>query len=137
MRQLIMFIASVLFVNSASAFQDLQTKSMAATVESRMLRTTNTQERLLLLSQYKDFLFQRLNSIELPAFEDLRYGDPLLEEYRSLTEYEGYISLIDLKDVTAKECYRNKVRMQNSAGKTTILPVEARDALKILEALCS
>ncbi|GEM_PF-7130630 len=137
MRKLIMFIASVLLVNSANAFQDLQTKSMAATVQSKILRTSNTQDRLLLLSQYKDFLFQRLNSIELPAFEDLRYGDPLLEEYRSLTEYEGYISLIDLKDISSKECYRNKIRLQNSAGKTTVLPSEARDALKILESLCS
>jgi hypothetical protein len=131
-----MFIASVLFVTSASAFQDLQTKSMAASVQSKILRTANTQDRLLLLSQYKDFLFQRLNSIELPAFEDLRYGDPLLEEYRSLTEYEGYISLIDMKDVNSKECYRNKVRLQNSAGKTTVLPSEAREALKMLDALC-
>lgn len=137
MRQLILFIVSTMFLTSAFAFQDVQTQKMAIHVQMKIRQTSDSDERMLLLAQYRDFLFQRLNSIPLPEFEDLRYDDPALENYRSLTEYEGYISLINLKNINSRECHRNKVRLQNSAGRTPVQPLEAEEALKILAALCS
>lgn len=137
MRQLILFIFTTMFLTSAFAFQDVQTQKMAIHVQMKMRQTSDSNERMLLLAQYRDFLFQRLNSIPLPEFEDLRYDDPVLEDYRSLTEYEGYISLIDLKNINSRECHRNKARLQNSVGRTPVQPPEAEEAIKILAALCS
>lgn len=138
MRQLLMILIVSLAANSVFAFQDAPTHQVTAQLLERMEKTDNKVQRLRDLEKYKDWIYQRLNSIELPEnFISLPDNSPILEEYRSLTEYDNYINLIRMKTVTEKDCAKTAKRIEGSTSREGGLVPEASDALRVLTALCN
>ncbi|WP_374033855.1 hypothetical protein ACES2I_14555 [Bdellovibrio bacteriovorus] len=137
MRKLVMILAFVLAGNSAMAFQDLQTYRATDELINAMQLEGDTSVRLRQLESYKDFLYTRLNTIELPDIETTPDNDPRLEEYRSLTEFDNYVALIRMRQVSAKSCNATKVHIENSTSRDGGVVPEAVEALKILSALCT
>lgn len=137
MRKLVMILAFVLAGNSAMAFQDLQTYRATDELINAMQLEGDTTVRLRHLESYKDFLYSRLNTIELPDIETTPDTDPRLEEYRSLTEFDNYVALIRMRQVSAKSCNSTKVHIENSTSRDGGVVPEAVEALKILSALCT
>ncbi|MGE9743373.1 hypothetical protein [Bdellovibrio bacteriovorus] len=137
MRKLVMILAFVLAGNSAMAFQDLQTYRATDELINAMQLEGDTSVRLRQLESYKDFLYSRLNTIELPDIDTTPDTDPRLEEYRSLTEFDNYVALIRMRQVSAKSCNATKVHIENSTSRDGGVVPEAVEALKILSALCT
>ncbi|BEV69437.1 hypothetical protein AB1A81_14135 [Bdellovibrio bacteriovorus] len=137
MRKLVMILAFVLAGNSAMAFQDLQTYRATDELINAMQLEGDTSVRLRQLESYKDFLYSRLNTIELPDIDTTPETDPRLEEYRSLTEFDNYVALIRMRQVSAKSCNATKVHIENSTSRDGGVVPEAVEALKILSALCT
>ncbi|AHZ83467.1 hypothetical protein predicted by Glimmer/Critica [Bdellovibrio bacteriovorus HD100] len=132
-----MILAFVLAGNSAMAFQDLQTYRATDELINAMQLEGDTSVRLRQLESYKDFLYSRLNTIELPDIDTTPETDPRLEEYRSLTEFDNYVALIRMRQVSAKSCNATKVHIENSTSRDGGVVPEAVEALKILSALCT
>lgn len=136
MRQFLIYLSIILSAVSASAFQDPITLRASEELIEQMAQEMSPGRRLRQLEEFKDFLYNRLNTIELPDIATTPDEDPRLEEYRSLTEYDGYVNLIRMRDITAKNCMSTKVRIEKSTSRDGVLVPEASAALKILLALC-
>lgn len=137
MRQFLIALSLLVATTSASAFHDSATITVTEKLMLHIEKMEDSQLRLKALEKYKDFLFERLNSIELPDnFMALSNDNPVIEEYRSLTEFDNYINLIRMKEVTAKDCQRTKMRIEASTSREGGMVPEAEVALKVLSALC-
>lgn len=137
MRKLIMIVTMILMSSSAWAFQDFETYQATDKLIERMQVETNLQRRLRIMDAYKNFLYQRLNTIEIPDLTETPDNDPRLEEYRSLTEFDNYVNLIRMRQVDAKTCTSTKMHIERSTSRDGGVVPEAVEALKILTALCS
>lgn len=136
MRQLILSFFLILAAAPALAFEDTLTYQATAEVITRMQQEAEMPARLALLNSYKDFLYNRLNTIEIPDLETTPDTDPRLEEYRSLTEFDGYINLISMRQVTAQTCASAKTRIERSTSREGGVVPEAVEALRVLSVLC-
>ncbi|WP_253696375.1 hypothetical protein [Bdellovibrio bacteriovorus] len=136
MRKLILMVC-LLASQSSLAFTDSLTLQTADNLIAHLQRQDNVVARLQYLETYKQFLFDRLNTIEIPDLATTPDDHPALEEYRSLTEYDNYVNLIRMKDINASTCQRTRTRIENSTSRDGGLVPEAVEAMKILNALCS
>ncbi len=138
MRQLTVALLSLLLGAQAFAFNDRVTVARVEQLK-QTLEAEAPQNRLAHLESFKDFLYNRLNSIELP--EDILNtpdNDPRIEEYRSLTEFSGYVNLISAKQLSKASCgniNRDIINTANTQGSESQAS-EALAALKILNSLC-
>lgn len=142
MRQLTAAILSSLvslFIGAqAFAFSDRVTVVRVEQLK-QTLEAEAPQNRLAHLEGFKDFLFNRLNTIEMP--EDILNtpdSDPRMEEFRSLTEFSGYVNLISAKQLSKASCggiHRDIINTAQTQG-TESQASEALAALKILSSLC-
>ncbi|MGZ3770783.1 MAG: hypothetical protein ACXVCP_19655 [Bdellovibrio sp.] len=136
MRQLLTVLAVMLVFQNAYSFQDKliidRTKDLLIEFDG-----SPQAERLQYLEQYKDFLYKRLNTINIPNLLNLPDNDPRLLEYGSLTEYDGYIDLINMQHITVESCHKaiKDIQANGSIGQGK-LAAEARIAIKIVTALC-
>jgi hypothetical protein len=136
MRQLTVAFLSVIFSVQAFAFHDVTTLSRIEQLKQR-LETEAPQNRLAQLEAFKDFMYRRLNTMPMP--EDILNtpdDDPRIEEFRSLTEFSGYVNLIAPKAVTGASCRAARNDIVNSANTQGAEATEAVEALKILNSLC-
>ncbi|WII72941.1 hypothetical protein QJS83_03530 [Bdellovibrio sp. 22V] len=137
MRQLILALTLVLAAGSAHAFEDAMTIQVTGQLTLRLQQEADPQVRLQLLEKYKEFLFERLNTVELPEdLTSLPDNSPIIEEFRSLTEYDNYINLIRIKTLNERNCQLAKMRIENSTSREGGVVPEAVEALKVLNALC-
>lgn len=136
MRQLVITLALVLSGFNASAFQDPETVQAAENLVSNMQQDSR-EDRLSRLESFKEFLYTRLNTIEIPDLNTTSDFDPRIEEYRSLTEFDNYVNLITMRQVTSKACVSTKMHIENSTSPEGGVVPEAVEALKILSALCN
>lgn len=136
MRKLILTLSLVLAASQSLAFEDALTYQATTEVITRMQQEAEMPARLALLNSYKDFLYNRLNTIELPDLDSTPDTDPRLEEYRSLTEFDGYVNLITMRQVTAQTCATTKTRIERSTSREGGVVPEAVEALRVLSALC-
>ena len=136
MRQLTIAFLSLFLSVQAFAFRDATTVSRVEQLKQR-LEAEAPQNRLVHLEKFKDFMYKRLNTIEMP--EDILNTpdeDPRLEEFRSLTEFSGYVNLIAPKSVSATGCRSAHQDIVNTANTQGSEASEAVEALKILNSLC-
>ncbi|KHD88255.1 MAG: hypothetical protein OM95_09965 [Bdellovibrio sp. ArHS] len=132
-----MLMICLLTSQSVLAFTDSITVQAADNLIVHLQRQENPALRLRDLETFKQFLFQRLNTIEIPDVATTPEDDPAFEEYRSLTEYDNYINLIYMKDITSTSCGRMKIRITNATSREgEIVVPEAAEAMKVLAALC-
>ena len=136
MRQLTVAFLSVIFSVQALAFTDLTTVNRINQLKQR-LEAEAPQNRLVHLESFKDFLYKRLNTIEMP--EDILNTpdtDPRMEEFRSLNEFNGYLNLISPKSVTVGSCRSIHQDIVNTVNTQGAEASEAVEAIKILSSLC-
>lgn len=137
MRKLMMILTFLLSSNSALAFQDHLTFRAMDELTQTLQAERDGNMRLRHLESFKDFLYNRLNTIELPDIETTPDNDPRLEEYRSLTEFDSYVSLIRMRQISAKSCNSTKVHIEGTTSRDGGVVPEAVEALKVLSALCT
>ena len=136
MRQLTVAFLSLLLSTQAFAFRDQLTVQRISQLK-QTLEAEAPQNRLAHLEAFKDFMYKRLNTVELP--EDILNtpdDDPRIEEYRSLTEFSGYVNLISGKTISAASCRSSRQDIVNTANTQGAEASEAVEALKILNSLC-
>ncbi len=136
MRKLILSLTVFMAAIQSLAFDDNLTLQATNEVITRMQQEDDMSRRLALLNTYKDFLYNRLNTIEIPDLDSTPDTDPRLDEYRSLTEFDGYVNLINMRQVTNQSCVRTKTHIERSTSRDGGLVPEAVEALRILSALC-
>jgi hypothetical protein len=118
-------------------------------VLKKTLEEQAPQYRLATLEEFKNILYDRLNSIPMP--EDISKvpdNDPRIEEFRSLNEFSGYLNLMTPKTLSAASCRSARKDLVNSVdtqgaelSEETVasddsVPSEAIQAMKILKSLC-
>lgn len=153
MRQLTVAFLSFIFSIQAFAFNDTTTVDRINLLKQR-LETDALEHRLEHLGIFKDFLYQRLNSDDLMPEDALSLSDndPRIEEYRSLTEFSGYLNLIGPARVVRRNSPKFDSAKSLEALKTTCRSArqdivnavntqgaeasEAVEALKIVNSLC-
>lgn len=136
MRQLLIILSLFFSCANVYSFQDPITASATNSLITKFQAEGSTIQRLQLLEQYKNFLFKRLNTISFPNLKDTEDSDPQLEEYRSLTEFDGYINLIEMDEITEKNCQNTITHIENAGRTENELAPEATKALGVLTALC-
>ncbi len=122
-----LFISQLFYCNPLFAFKDEVTLTATSKLIQNFKVQTSPRARLWSLHSYKDFLFHRLNTIEIPNLESADLNDPQLEEYSSLTEYDTYIELINIKELNPKSC-ASAFNQMNEAGSTPYQRMGAQDA---------
>ena len=137
MRKLMMVLACVLVTSNAFAFSDAATVNAVKDLIGRT-RSQNLQEKSASLEQMKKFMFNRLNTIEMP--EDAT--DAQIEEYRSLTEFDTYLNMINVSKLNSTSCAANAAHIKASTGATEEdiaagrIGSEAQVAEAIIAAFC-
>lgn len=139
MRQLLktLLIAGLLTPHLARAFNDAPSVQAVTETKSLIMSTKNSEARKHLLWSLRKAINTRLNTIEIPDISQVQVNDPRVEDYRSLTEFEGYLDLISLTRLNEKECRRAQVRVEASSSTNGFVSKEARYALELLQALCT
>lgn len=128
----------IIFATQANAFSDKQTLEQINNLRIKSAATQNMRERQILLENLKLFMFQKLSTMELPDLMTVSMQDPRIEEYRSLTEFDNYISMINVKNLNKENCANeaNRIEAAQSNTEEVTRGVEAKLALLILGSLC-
>lgn len=132
-------IALLLLVsNAAFAFSDSVTNQKIVAFKSILRAEKDKSKRLEQLETFKDFLFDRMQAIELPKNEKER------ADFAELNEFESNVFMFRFKIVDTETCRLNwrKVttanavkRDYNDIGELTSDP-STKEALEILKLIC-
>lgn len=147
MRKLVMILACVMFASNAFAFKDPATVAATRELISRVQRQSTLQEKAATLESFKQFLFNRLNTIEMPENMDdvdamAKSNDPRIEEFRSLTEFDTYVGMISIRKINGASCAaaRNHIAASTGADQSQLdrgeIGSEALMAQEIINAIC-
>ncbi|MNK11924.1 hypothetical protein D3C87_299750 [compost metagenome] len=142
MRQLIKpIMAFVLMAPSLSwSLSDPVTQLAAEKIQAEIQADKTQFGRMEKLSELKQFVNHRLNTIELPPdLLKVRDDDPILESFRSLNEFEGYLDLISMTRIHGQNCAKAEIKvLAATAGKdSNYVSPEAQVALDLLKSICS
>lgn len=142
MRKLITILSIFIMGQSAFAFRDSATISATRELIKELESKTSAAEKSSQLEKFKDFLFKRLNALEIPDLDSSSPDDPRIEEYRSLTEFDSYVGMIEVKNISAKNCAASLAHLKAATGadqssnQTLGLGEEAKLAEEIILSLC-
>lgn len=137
MRALISFLLIFTSLN-ALAFADTVTNEKTEILKLQLRSEPDKAKRLEIFENYRDFLFERLQTVELPKTPSEREG------FRELNEFEANIFMIRLDGVTKMACVMNakKITIANAMNRNfkdesdIKLPPAALETLEILKAIC-
>lgn len=142
MRKLIFIFMCFTISTNALAFKDEATLAATRELISRLQQQTTVQEKAANLERFKKFLFNRLNTIDVPDITQNSLKDPRIEEYRSLTEFDTYVNMISIKKINASSCAAATAHIRAATGadmsaiNSDQQGAEALMAQQIIEALC-
>ena len=134
-RAVLAAVLGCLVTLQAGAFQDRLTVTAVSQLKQG-LESEPRQNRLMRLEAFKDFMFKRLNTILPEDVLNIPDEDPRIEEYRSLTEFSGYVNMISPKELSSLTCRGTHRDLINAASTQGSEGTEAVEALKILTSLC-
>lgn len=135
MRQLLTVMALFLSIENAYSFQDPYTKDETQKL-IQGFQAQSYQQRVDSLQHYKNFLYNRLNRIELPDIDTTSDEDPRFAEYASLTEFDTNVDLI-VNRIGKTSCANIEHEINSKSSRSGDVVVdEATEAVRILSALC-
>jgi hypothetical protein len=141
MRKLILIIICLFTSLQTLAFKDVLTTTATQNLIRKLNGPLNKNEKFKTFKAFKVFLSHHLESFDLPDINLESSKDPEFEEYRSLTEFETYLDLIQPQK-NKINCLSNIDRI-NIAGSTASFEMneknaapEARLAHEVVRALC-
>lgn len=138
MRAIGLLLLFSLSATAASAFTDPVTVQRTAAFKSSLRAEKDKAKRLELLEGFKDFLFDRLQTMDLPQTARQR------ADFAALNDFENNVFMFRFKTVDRASCVANwrKIttanaikREYNDASEITAAP-STKEALEILKLLC-
>lgn len=121
---------------NAFALNDAVTVREVSALKADLAAEANRDARLERLELFKDFLFNRLQTMPLPQNEAEK------DAFAELNEFEADVFMINMRSVSKTSCERawRKITSANAVTDETVaasgLPSAARETLDILKALC-
>ncbi|MFS4458137.1 hypothetical protein [Bdellovibrio sp. HCB2-146] len=128
MRQLIVALATFSVFFQASAFKDVVVhEKTRALVE--LLPQMSPGQRTQKVEEFKNDLFELLNTMPIPNTPEED------EEYASITEFSGYVNMIETTGLNKAKCDSMMRDIRLSTGSEEVA-TEAKMAIHISAALC-
>ena len=129
MRQLVLSLLIFSVFSQAYAFKDIvvleKTRQLLKTIPD-----VSVGVRLQKVEEFKNELYEQLNTMPIPNTPEED------EEYASITEFSGYVNMIDTTSISKAKCDNtNREILMSSNSQGEVLP-EAKLALHIVSALC-
>ena len=136
MRQLIkkFLILVILAPQLAWSFTDEATMMGIEVAKQEINQSEHFAVRMKALLALNDLVQERLVTIDASDFDVLPYNHPRIENYRSLTEFKGYLQSVVGQRSNVQDCPVLKSRIIN-ASKGGVY-AEGKIALDLLEAAC-
>ncbi len=141
MHKLILIISFLLGSSTGWAFSDSATNTQLDRTIQALKLESRVDKKARHLEAFRNFLYQRLNTIDLALIE----ANP--DDFASLNEFYGFIGQIDGKELSATACRKTRDNMlrlfrdnglsQEAADQlpTSQFPA-ATESLRLLNALC-
>ena len=138
MRPLILAVLLMFGAPSAFATTDAVTNQALATLKARLAADKTPAGRLALVESFKDFLFDRLQTVPLDESEAGK------EAFARLNEIESYVFMMKFEKLSPAECAHAYSRISTSSATNLDYESESQinpskpgvEALQLLKAIC-